>query len=244
MALSLTRHTCSLMLGGYAHSGQLEKMEEIYEIVIMSIKMDLQFHGSIRTMICAYSRRSDVNRVKKIEKLLKLIPGNEYRPWLNVLLICPYAKEGLLERMENSFDEAFKPNASVVTIGVMLCITASYFRHNAVDQLANFVKHAEGAGWKICRSLYHCKMVMYSSQIRHAEMERVLDEMGKVNINFSKRTLWILYKAYSRLGQRSKLQQVLGMMCKHGYEIPKIHAVPNEFFHLTAQVCFKILRNN
>ncbi|GAA0143584.1 hypothetical protein LIER_04237 [Lithospermum erythrorhizon] len=210
--------TYKLMLRGYSLSGQLNKMEEIFELMIDRITD--QEVSLIRCMIFAYCKSLDVNRVNKVEKLLMLLPQGDYRPSLNVVLITLYAKECMVEKMESAINEAFEKNTSITTSHTMQSIICGYFRCHAADRLADFVKRAEIAGWKINRSLYHCKMVMYSSQRRMTEMEGVLDEMNKLNMGCSKKTFWILYKAYKQWNQESRLHQVVGIMCTLGYGVP------------------------
>ncbi|KAK1357010.1 Pentatricopeptide repeat-containing protein [Heracleum sosnowskyi] len=212
-------HTHLLLLRGYAHSGNLKKMEEIYKLVNYHVIEHKEF-PLIRAMVCAYCKSKSSDRVQKVEELLKLIPKHEYKSWLNVMLIKLYAQEDIMDMMESYIDEAFAHNISVKTAGIMRCIITSYFRANASDKLTNFVKRAEYAEWKICRSLYHCRMVMYSSENRLAEMEGVLSEMGKFNLQPTKKTFLIMYKAYLTWGQKRKLDQILGVMCTQGFGIP------------------------
>lgn len=114
----------------------------------------------------------------------------------------------------------------------MRCILGSYFRANAVDKLANFVKRAEYAGWKTCRSVYHSKMVMYSLHKRLAEMEGVLGDMENFKIQPTEKTFSILYKAYLECGQKRNLDQVLGVMCTHGFRTPSNTMKLQRFFDL------------
>ncbi|XP_010256475.1 PREDICTED: pentatricopeptide repeat-containing protein At2g30780-like [Nelumbo nucifera] len=211
-------NTYLLMLRGYAHSGDLEKMESIYALVKDHVnKKEVPL---IRTMIIAYCKSSDKDRVRKIEELMKLIQEEQYRPWLNAMLIKVYAQENLVEGMDNYIHQAFEHNTSVTTVKIMRAIIANYFKCNTADKLENFIRRAESAGWRICRSLYHSKMVMYSSLNRFEEMENVLEEMGRFNLDPSKKTFLIMYKGYMQSGHRTKVARILGMMCKHGFEIP------------------------
>lgn len=210
--------TYLLMLRGYANSRNLRKMEEIYQIVKLHVN-DKEI-PLIRVMICAYCRSSEKDRVAKVENLVKLIPENDYRPWLNVLLIRLYAQEDLVDQMETFMNQAFEHNTPVITAGVMRAIITAYFRQNAIARFNDFLKQAELSDWRICRSLYHCKMVMFSAANRLEEMENVLEEMSRFNLDPTKKTFLIMYKAYSKWGERYRRDKLLGTMCKHGFEVP------------------------
>ncbi|AES99047.2 PPR containing plant protein [Medicago truncatula] len=214
--------TYLLMIRGYAHLGNLEKMEKIYSLV----KDNVNDIPIIRVMICAYCKSSDADKMNKVKALLKLIPEKEYRPWLNVLLIKLYAEENCLEEMDNAINEAFKRRTVVTTMGIMRCIITAYFRNNAIESLEKFTIRSVLAGWRMCYSLYHSKLVMYGSQKNLREMQNVLEEMDSVNMQRTKKTLWIMYKAYWSCGQRSLVLKILGQMFKHGHEVP-IDAFPS-----------------
>ncbi|XP_020530817.1 pentatricopeptide repeat-containing protein At2g30780 isoform X1 [Amborella trichopoda] len=207
-----------LMLRGYAHARMVEKMEKTYELVRDLV--DKKEVALIRAMICAYCKSSDADRVKKIERLIQLLPEEEYRPWIDVLLIRVYAQEDMVEGMEDSIYRAFERNTIVATVSVMRSIISSYFRCNAVDKLEVFIKQAEFAGWRLCRSLYHSKMVMYGSLNRFPEMESVIGEMEAFNFHPTKKTFLILYKSYVKSGQRNDVLRILGAMCKAGFSLP------------------------
>ncbi|XP_076896315.1 pentatricopeptide repeat-containing protein At2g30780-like [Bidens hawaiensis] len=207
-----------LMLRGFAHSGNLEKMEHFYNILGPRVLREKHV-TLIRAMICAYCKAPNRNRVKRIKELMRLIPENEYKPWLNVLLIRVYAEEDLVDQMDESIHEAFDHNTSVNTVKIMHTITSTYIRNNAVDKLATFIARAGRSGWRMRRALYHELMWVLASQKRIDEMEQVLTEMERFSYGWSKGTLIILFKAYSGQKEqyRHKFYRVLGLMCKHGY---------------------------
>ncbi|CAN8285385.1 unnamed protein product [Cochlearia groenlandica] len=211
--------TYLLMLRGYANSGKLDKMEEMYESV--KDRVGVNRDPLVRAMICAYCKKAVEDRVEKIETLLSLLSGEKYFPWLNVLLIRLYAQENVMEAMESRISEAFEHKTCVNKSGIMRAVITVYFKCNDVDNLAGFVKRAESAGWKLCRSLYHCKMVMYGSQKRFEEMENVVSEMGETNYGVVTKTFAIMYKAYKLHGMESNAEKVLGKMMKHGLYVQK-----------------------
>ncbi|CAM8931484.1 unnamed protein product [Rhodiola kirilowii] len=212
------RTTHLIMLRGYAHSSNIPKMEETYDLV--KDKFAEKDAVIIRLMITAYCKSELTDRVEKIEALLNVIPESEYRPWLNVMLIKVYAQEGLLQTMEMFIDQAFARNTVVISTHIMRAIITSYYRSNALDRFERFVTRAESSGWKICRSLYHCKMVMYGVRNRFKDMENVLNEMDACHLDPTRRTYLIMSQAYMKCGDISKVKQVCGMMFKHGYNVP------------------------
>ncbi|KAG7642634.1 Pentatricopeptide repeat [Arabidopsis suecica] len=206
--------TYQLMLRGYANSGNLYRMEEMYEVI--KDQVGVNSGPLVRAMICAYCKKAVEDRVQKIENLLSLLSGEEYLPWLNVLLIRLYAQEDIVEAMESKINEAFEQKTCVNKSSIMRAIIAAYFRCNEVDNLANFVKRAESAGWKLCRSLYHCKIMMYGSQKRFEEMEGVVNEMAETNYGLVTKTFAIMIKAYKNHGMESDAEKVKGKMLKRG----------------------------
>jgi pentatricopeptide repeat protein len=207
-----------LMLRGYGHAGIIDKMERAYEHAYKHAGKVGIVH--IRAMLCAYCKFDHVDRIQKIEKLLQRLRPDDYRPWLHVLLIRVYAQEGLVEGMELRIAEAFEHNVIVTTAQVMRSVISCYFECNAIDKLAHFVRQAEEAGWKLCRSLYHSKMVMYGKLNRLEEMHRVLDEMECSKFDRTKKTFWIMHKAYVSCGRRTEANTILGMIWKRGFGLP------------------------
>ncbi|KAI3904757.1 hypothetical protein MKW92_002453 [Papaver armeniacum] len=183
------------MLRGYAHWKKVDKMESIYELVKDHVnETDVVL---VRTMIAAYCDSSDPHRVRKIEALMKIIPEEDYRDWLHVKLINVYAQENLIEHMQSYINDAFNRNTRVVTKNVMLAIIATFLSCNDVKSS------------KIYGHVFITKSV--------EEMEKVLEEMEQSNIDPSKKTFLIMYRAYTDYGHRTKVEQVVGAMFKHGF---------------------------
>ncbi|KAL5229454.1 hypothetical protein ABZP36_028230 [Zizania latifolia] len=204
-----------LMLRGYAHAGMIYKMELAYDRACEHVGEVDMVH--IRAMLCAYCKFQHVDRIHKIEELLHKLGPDDYRPWLAVMLIRVYAQEGLVEGMEQRIAEVLEHNTVVTTTHVMRSIISSYFQCDAVEKLAYFVQLAEESGWKLCRSLYHCKMVMYGKRHRLLEMHGVLDDMEFFRFDRTKKTFWIMHKAYMSCGREAEANTILGMMWKHGF---------------------------
>ncbi|KAL0667256.1 hypothetical protein Bca4012_029960 [Brassica carinata] len=210
--LSLSSSTYNCLLAGYVTAWEWDKMEATFrEIKTGELSKMEETYESVK------DQKAVEGRVEKIESLLSLLSGEEeYYPWLNVLLIRLYVQEDILESMERRIDEAFERNTCVNKSSIMRAITAAYFRCNEVDSLVKFVKRAESAGWKLCRSLYHCKIMMYGSQKRFEEMEGAVNEMGESNYGIVTKTFAIMCKAYKSLGMESNAEKVMGKMLKHG----------------------------
>ncbi|KAH0883457.1 hypothetical protein HID58_059553 [Brassica napus] len=210
--LSLSSSTYNCLLAGYVTAWEWDKMEATFREIKTGSTEVLWLEPRY-----VYCKKAVEGRVEKIESLLSLLSGEEeYYPWLNVLLIRLYVQEDILESMERRIDEAFERNTCVNKSSIMRAITAAYFRCNEVDSLVKFVKRAESAGWKLCRSLYHCKIMMYGSQKRFEEMEGAVNEMGESNYGIVTKTFAIMCKAYKSLGMESNAEKVMGKMLKHG----------------------------
>ncbi|KAG0498475.1 hypothetical protein HPP92_003166 [Vanilla planifolia] len=207
--------THCLMLRGYANACYIEKMEKMYDLVKDQVNKSVP--SLVRAMICAYCKSSDKDRVSKIEELIKHIPEGDYRPWLNILLIRLYAQEGLIDGMEKLISEAVNRGVRVKALGVMKSIISGYFTCDAIERLIRFVMLAENAGWRLCRSLFHCKMVMFGQLNRMEEMHNVLDEMENFQFFRTKKTFLIMYKAYSKAGRMFEAETIVGMMWKNGF---------------------------
>ncbi|KAJ7977474.1 Pentatricopeptide repeat-containing protein [Quillaja saponaria] len=134
-----TTSTYNALMGAFMFNGLADKCQALFRDLKRELQscmwdsMEKTFHllksSPLKPDIDMYLpmlRDSHSDRVKKIKVLMKYIPAEDYRPWLNVLMSRVYAQGDWLEEMENSINEAFEHQTSVKT-----------------------------AGWRICWSLYH-----------------------------------------------------------------------------------------
>lgn len=212
-------NTHLLMLRGFANSGKLEKMERTYELVKDHVNGQAP-PILLMSMLCAYFKSTDYpNRLMKIEELIARIPKEAYRAWLNVRLIKLYAQEGLTEKMDDMIFEAMNRKTVIITKRTMNSIITSYFQSDDVDNLSEFIKMAELGGWKLYRSIYHCKMVMCGRHQRFREMHHVLKEMDAFNIAPCKKTYVILYAIFTDSGRKTEADTVYGLLWKRGFQL-------------------------
>lgn len=213
------KSTYSLLTRGYAHSGQMRKMEDAFNY--LGDQISQKEVPIIRAMICAYSKSTDTDKMKKIENLIQFIPEEDYRPWLDVILIRAYAHADCVKRMEDSISRALERKSTITTVGVARSVASTYFRHDAIERLEGFGKQAKAAGWKLCRSLYHARMVIYGYQNRLNQMENVLEEMKSSHFRPTKKTFLILYKAYMKFGKEDEIKWTLKRMDEAGFPLPE-----------------------
>ncbi|XP_066366699.1 pentatricopeptide repeat-containing protein At2g30780-like isoform X3 [Miscanthus floridulus] len=217
--------TYNAIISGYLTAWMWDKMEAVFQDMVSGhVAPDATTHmlmlrgyahaGRIYKMEQAYERACKLVRKVDIVHIRAMLCA--YCKFYHV-----YAQEGLVEGMELHISEALERNTIVNTMKVIRAIICSYFRYDAVVKLVHFVRQAEEAGWKLCRSLYHCKMVMYGKHHRLEEMHGVLDEMECFKIDQTKKTFWIMYKAYVSCGRRTEANTILGMMWKHGFGLPR-----------------------
>ncbi|KAJ4805147.1 Pentatricopeptide repeat-containing protein [Rhynchospora pubera] len=208
-----------LMLRGYTIAGKLKKMERMYELV--KGEVHAQERSLICAMICAYSKVGGDSSVRKIEELVKLVREEEYFPYLHIVLIKVYAKEGLLDEMERLIFDANKRNIVISSQHVMRTILALYFKSGDVERLDSFIKQAERAGWSLCKDLYRCKMILYSRLGRLTDMSCEVDKMDSYWPVRDRYTLKILYKGFSNSGRMWEMNMVIGLMFKYGFQFPQ-----------------------
>eukprot|EP00252_Welwitschia_mirabilis_P027139 TRINITY_DN9206_c0_g1_i1.p1 TRINITY_DN9206_c0_g1~~TRINITY_DN9206_c0_g1_i1.p1 ORF type:complete len:359 (-),score=55.09 TRINITY_DN9206_c0_g1_i1:108-1184(-) len=214
------KETYSLLVRGYAHLGKLDKMEKNFTYIEDQIeKADIPV---ILAMIFAYSKSDDSDKLKKIERLIQLIPKDEYRPWFDVILIKNYAQAGFMDKMENAISEALQRKTPIRTGCVTDSVSALYFRHNEIEKLEKFVRQAKIAGWRLTHSVYHSRIVLYGIQNRWKEMENVLKEMITSSpFHPLRKTYLIVYRIYSKFDKEAEIIWTLKRMEEAGYLLPE-----------------------